>query len=115
MSHRLTTTPRRALPLARRISVVLLAAAGFVTFGAARADAFPTGCSAGQYFSNGGYAICTGGTGQYRVRMRCDASWWPDYNRYGPWRNAGSGQRSIAVCDGIDHPFDITLEAFGPN
>jgi hypothetical protein len=114
-SHASVARPRRFLPKVRHVSVAFLLATGFLALGPARADAYPTGCSAERWFASGARARCTGGTGSYRVKFRCDKSLGFDYDRAGPWKAAGSGEWSTAGCNVPDHPFNIVVEAFGPN
>jgi hypothetical protein len=93
---------------ARRVGVT----AALITIGAltaaSPAAAQPADCHARLYASSGTVvAYCDEGNGQYRASTRCDKSWAPDYNRYGPWRTAGGTlETSIARCDGSDRAFN---------
>jgi hypothetical protein len=78
---RLSTTARRI-----GVTTVLVAMASLGTITAA--DASPSGCSL-QKSDQGVTAHCTSGSGQFRAYTRCRVSLAPDYDRYGPWVNAG--------------------------
>lgn len=76
--------------------------AGVVALGAGSASAFPSNCEArwGSHNSQA-WAKCYAGTGQYRVRIVCDAS--PDFAWYGDWYAVGSGTPSYATCPGYQN------------
>ncbi|HEX6359913.1 hypothetical protein [Actinophytocola sp.] len=95
----------------------LFAAAAFAGGTTATAVAAPTGptvvaapsnCTVSTLYSSVS-AYCANGTGEYRAYTRCDATLWPDYNRYGPWTRAGSGP-STAYCEDIDRAFNYGVQ-----
>jgi hypothetical protein len=109
------------LSTARRIGVTALFAAAALASGTTVADAAvtaPAGSAAVASPSNcavdtGFYwvtARCTSGSGEYRTYTRCNATLWPDYNRYGPWRRVGSGAWSTASCDSIDRIYNYGVQ-----
>jgi hypothetical protein len=74
---------------------------------AAAAAAQPSACQVRVYeMQYRVVAFCDAGTGRYRAKTRCDKSFAPDYNRYGPWRPAGGPEVSKAQCNDGDEPFN---------
>ncbi len=78
------------------IIIAVLAVMGSVAT-ASSAQAYPSGCSAHINTSNGGFAQCTGGSGQVQVVLGCEnpLGWWS--NPVGDWVNVGAGT-SRAGC-----------------
>ena len=62
------------------------------------AQAYPSLCSSGLTTTNGGYAMCNGGSGQVRVVIGCQNLFGFWQNKYGKWVNVGGGA-SRAGCD----------------
>lgn len=72
------------------------------------AQAAPTGCSA-TAVGYGSGAYCSGGTGEFRAKTRCDKPWAPDYDRYGAWMGVGTWS-SFAKCDNGHVAFNATWQ-----
>jgi hypothetical protein len=112
---------KRPLSTARRIGVTALFAAAASASGTTVAHAAvtapagpaavaaPSNCAVTTGFS-WVTARCSNGSGEYRAYTRCDATLWPDYNRYGPWTRAGSGGQSTASCDSIDRAYNYGVQ-----
>ncbi|MBM2614282.1 hypothetical protein JIG36_01770 [Actinoplanes sp. LDG1-06] len=78
------------------------------------AAAFPSGCDVELAGHTDGYsAYCSGGTGQFRVRIDCDKPNWPDYTRWSPWTTPGT-TTSAVWCDKTTHrAYNPTLQLLG--
>ena len=103
---------KRPSSTTRRIGVTALFAAAAFTSGTTAAHAAvaaPSNCTvaAGSYWVS---AYCANGTGEFRAYTRCNAPLWPDYNRYGPWVPAGSGDTSTASCSAYDAVFNYGVQ-----
>ncbi len=70
------------------LAAAAVAGSGAVFGLASPAQALPTGCGAPNYTANWVGVTCTGGTGEFRVRVTCGSpvSGVPDMNRFGPWK-----------------------------
>jgi hypothetical protein len=98
------------------VACAIGALAGSALVGVAPAQAFPSLCSS--WYHNPQYGasiVCHGGTGQYRVSVKCDGGIfpWQDYRRYSEWRAVGTGHAS-AGCNWFDRASDLREELFGP-
>ncbi|MFD5828588.1 hypothetical protein [Lentzea sp. NPDC060358] len=82
-------------------AATLLMTSGVMTLSAGSASALPSQCNSywGAHRTQA-WAQCTAGTGQYRVKIMCDAS--PDFPSYGAWYAVGSGTPSHATCPGYE-------------
>jgi hypothetical protein len=96
----------------RRIAAILASVALALSMSvitASPASAYPRDCSYNVSYPNDGWALCTGGTGYYRVVIGCKNvfGWWA--NRYGPWyKVSGSSSYSWAKC-----PFGYSVKWAG--
>ena len=102
-------TGKQPLLTVRRIGVTALFAVAALASGTSAAQASPSNCSVKNIYIYDVTARCTSGSGEYRAYTRCDATLWPDYNRYGPWTRVGSGS-STASCDSIDRAFNYGVQ-----
>lgn len=97
-----------------------IVAASFMTVGVVAlspgsASALPTDCEArwGSH-STQAWARCNAGTGQYRVKVLCDATWpTSNYWRYGTWYAVGSGLPSYVTCPNGDGALEKYYERRG--
>ncbi|MEV4539638.1 hypothetical protein AB0J82_38275 [Asanoa sp. NPDC049518] len=100
----------RLLAGAAMAATLTTASVGVV--GVEAAMAVPYNCSVGGS-GNVGWAICTGGTGQYQAVVSCDVWLGFDYTRTGAWVGVGGG-RSTAACNSSEGAYNRRLNAFGP-
>jgi hypothetical protein len=99
----------------RRVALVTAVAGALTVMAAVEpAAASPSGCGSVAEGANGAKGICTGGTGQYRVFVRCDGFLWADYRVNGPWLTVGSGLESSADCGDFDARLGYGMQTLGP-
>jgi hypothetical protein len=104
---------RSAKRVATSIVAVLTISIGGMVFTASPALAFPSGCNAVPADDEGGEAYCTGGTGEFRVYVRC-SSWPYKTTSYGPWRIPGQGLTSKAKCPSFYDRTSVGMNLIGP-
>jgi hypothetical protein len=102
-------TGKQSFLTVRRIGVTGLFAVAALASGANAAQASPSNCSSDTYDIYTVGAYCSSGSGEFRAYTRCNATLWPDYNRYGAWTRVGAGA-SIASCDRIDPAFNYGVQ-----
>lgn len=86
-------------------AAVLGVTTALVAAGPAKADPYDCYATAESYY---GHALCRAGSGTYRVILRCDKSFAPDYNRYGP--SVAVGRVSPANCNASDRAYAPTWQ-----
>ena len=74
----------------------IMLASGLSILHSVPVHAFPSNCSSG-FVQNGGWATCSGGSGQYRVVLGCQNIFGFWENPVGPWKNVGQGA-SVKYC-----------------
>ena len=91
---------RRRLP---SIGLALIAACAMAFAVPGQAQALPTNCMVHPHpggLENGRLALCTGGTGSYRLELTCSTGYQDGDHRfteYGPWRQPGDGSGGSAA------------------
>jgi len=113
--HGEVPTTREGMTVGRLLACVALTAtvtSALLLAGAGGAQAYPQGCST-QYWSNGGQAFCTAGTGAFRVKVTCQPSFGNLYASYGPWARPAFDV-SLASCYPDDWVNNVTVEKRNP-
>jgi hypothetical protein len=99
---------------AGKIATAIAAGAVLSAIGlSAPASATPTGCGVNRDNSRNGWAICTGGSGQVRVKIACyDAFHDITAYYYGPW--VGINKKSSKTCENevgtTDYPGGVSYQ-----
>ncbi len=86
--------------------------AGLAGVGSAPAIAAPSNCDWGVGSRDDqGWAVCFNGTGEYRAKIKCDATWpTSNYYKWGSWVRVGGGVRSYAACSHNDSVMETGVE-----
>lgn len=90
--------------------------AGIMAVAPAPAMAVPTDCDWGvAHDDDQSWALCKRGSGEFRARVKCDATWPTDnYWKSGPWVKVRSGTvnyiKSMAQCSHNDDAMKTGVE-----
>jgi hypothetical protein len=87
------------------VIATVMMTAGMVGVSSTSATAVPANCDWGVgHDDDEGWAECWGGTGEFRAKIKCDATWpTSNYWHYGPWvKVKPQASRSYAICGNDD-------------